>query len=484
MGATATGTESYFSSFPLFPGAEPSRFGKAGWAVSPFGFGSYRIHDREPAHREALKLALQSGCNLIDTSANYTLGGSELLIGQVLTELFGAGILRREQIVVITKAGYLQGENLDRAKKLRDEGRGYPDIVEYAEQCWHSISPEFLEDQITRSLKRLGLAQLDALLLHNPEYYLEVHGDHAEYYRRVRRAFEHLESEVARGRIQYYGVSSNAFPEPKEASVFTSLEALWETAQSIGPKHHFGIIQLPLNLFEPGAALEPNNSGKSVLELARELDLAVMINRPLNAFVGNRLIRLADFPPHDVDRAEIRFQQALNAAMELEATYTGDEIFPASKVCWGHILRQNFEKLKNIESWKHLYQWRIQPAMKEAAFELSSTSQTKEWLDRYSPLAQELFSSFNVYLEALASSDSIALGLELARACPGLRTQEKLSQKALRVYRSLPGVSCTLVGMRSPQYVRDVMKPKKTFPALSPIEAIQALETGARIAAT
>ena len=45
-------------------------------------------------------------------------------------------------------------------------------MVEYADGLWHCIHPDWLADQLTRSLDRLGLETLDLLLLHNPEYFL------------------------------------------------------------------------------------------------------------------------------------------------------------------------------------------------------------------------------------------------------------------------------------------------------------------------
>ena len=50
-----------------------------------------------------------------------------------------------------------------------------------------------------------------------------------------------------------------------------------------------------MNLYESGGALVANNRGRSVLEFCREEGLGVLVNRPLNAFSGRRMIRLADF---------------------------------------------------------------------------------------------------------------------------------------------------------------------------------------------
>ena len=48
---------------------------------------------------------------------------------------------------------------------------------------------------------------------------------------------------------------------------------------------------------EPGAVLENNQpNGGSVLDFARQKELAILVNRPLNAFCSNQLVRLAQMP--------------------------------------------------------------------------------------------------------------------------------------------------------------------------------------------
>jgi aryl-alcohol dehydrogenase-like predicted oxidoreductase len=300
--ATPDGTSRYFKARGWAePGRDkrvstrlaPVRLGRTELEVSRVGFGCYRITEEDPVHRESLIQALENGCNLIDTSANYWLGASERLVGQVLSERIHDGKLKRDEIVVVTKAGYLQGENFTRAKQREAEGRPFPEMVRYAENLWHCISPEFLEDQLNRSLERLQLECVDAFLLHNPEYYLDSGGNPEEYYRRIGNAFTYLETQVKAGRIRWYGISSNTFPEPAEDPHHTSLERVLSVA---GP--HFGVIQFPMNLFEAGAALNRNNHGKTILELAREQKLGTLVNRPLNSRRRKQLVRLADPSPH------------------------------------------------------------------------------------------------------------------------------------------------------------------------------------------
>ena len=74
--------------------------------VSQLGMGTFRLHPSLKEHALTLKVALQSGINLIDTSSTYTYGGAEELIGTTLQELGGESI--RNQYVLVTKAGYIQ----------------------------------------------------------------------------------------------------------------------------------------------------------------------------------------------------------------------------------------------------------------------------------------------------------------------------------------------------------------------------------------
>ena len=69
---------------------------------SPFGFGTYRVRQGDPVHRAALKAALAGGIDLIDTSVTYTDGSSEQLIGEVTQG--------RDDLTVVTKIGYVQGQ--------------------------------------------------------------------------------------------------------------------------------------------------------------------------------------------------------------------------------------------------------------------------------------------------------------------------------------------------------------------------------------
>ena len=279
----------------------------AGLPVAGFGrigFGSYRVDDGTPEHRRALVRALDRGCTLIDTSTNYTDGGSERLIGEVLAGRPGA------PPVLVSKIGYVQGQNLRLAFERERSGKPFPEMVRYMDGCWHCIHPEFLRDQLSRSRQRLGVERLDVCLLHNPEYFLSdaAHrggGDlrtlRDEFYRRIGEAFAFFEERARAGEIGAYGVSSNTSTAPAGGEETTSVSRFLGAARRAGGDgHRFRVLQLPMNLFESGAALEANtgeDGARTALQEAAAAGLAVLVNRPLNAIVGHRLVRLSDASP-------------------------------------------------------------------------------------------------------------------------------------------------------------------------------------------
>lgn len=298
--ATRQGTIDYAEGHPalVYQSLLPNGIG-----ISGAGFGCYRVDVRVEEHQQALRKALLSGINLIDTSANYADGGSERLVGKVIQDLVLAKKIKREEVVIVSKVGYLQGQNYSLSQERKATGSPFKDLVLYAEGLEHCIHPDFLAEQLTRSLDRLGLETVDCYLLHNPEYYLNWAKQQkipkaearTEYLRRIRIAFLHLEEEVLAGRINYYGVSSNTFPRSKANFDFTSLADLWDIAQSISQDHHFRVIQFPLNLFETGGMTEKNQpGGKSLVEFAMDKGLGVLTNRPLNAIREDDLIRLTE----------------------------------------------------------------------------------------------------------------------------------------------------------------------------------------------
>ena len=143
--ATQAATHKYMQAHK--PVAE-NQIGNTMLSISQAGFGCYRISTGVKHHEQALRKALIDGINLIDTSSNYADGGSETLVGQVLEDLTDTGALSREAVVVVSKVGYLQGQNYALSQERKRQGRPFPDLVEYGDGLEHCIHPDFLGDQL------------------------------------------------------------------------------------------------------------------------------------------------------------------------------------------------------------------------------------------------------------------------------------------------------------------------------------------------
>lgn len=472
--ATEENTGSLKTKHPTIP---YKALGKTSLSVSGVGFGGYRLDLGMSAHEKALLTALRSGINLIDTSSNYTNGNSERLIGNVINTLISREEISREEIVIVTKGGYLQGVAYDISQERKQEGRPYPDLVEYDTGLEHCVHPLFLEAQITQSLFRLSLDSIDVYLLHNPEYYLSwAHKQNIplktareEYYRRIKLAFEHLEQEVEQGRIQYYGVSSNTFPVSQDAEDFTSLEKLLDIANEITPDHHFSVIELPMNLFELGAAISQNQSGKrTVLDLAKEAELGVLLNRPLNAFSQEQLIRLADpqttytATRDDVeDCIESLFQEedTLTKVFEdltsKEGTMLKEALFSAD------VLDQNLDSLKGLAGWNtalnNYFLPRVYYAVERVKTMDSLSESAKNMINSYVFDLQSAFYTITGYVQAEHAKLSQTIKDVLDDTIQEVAEDTPLSTRAINVLRQHEAVTSVLIGMRQPEYVKNIL---------------------------
>ncbi len=447
--------------------------GRTGLPISAIGFGAYRVAQGVDDHRAALRHALTNGVTLVDTSANYTDGASERLIGEVEREL-------EKRVVVVTKAGYLQGENFQLSQERKEAGRPFPDLVEFNEGLEHCIHPEFLEDQITRSLERLGRQKIEVFLLHNPEYYLmwavengaPLADARAEFERRIGLAFRYLETAVGRGRIEWYGVSANTFVHPAHDPAFVSLSRLWAMAEELG-NHHFGAVQFPLNLLETGAATERNQpDGRTTLQFARDHNLGVLVNRPLNAIRDGRIVRLVDVPMPEtvpsaadvgvevagVTTAETMFMRDLLPGLPL-----ADEIkwqFP-QQLAAGSLLRDGrWRDFGPLRRWLDVLHGYLAPQTQTAVHYLSHLENVPEtvraWLDSYVAQINRALTAVTTFFQAEAAQEMADLRAQTIAANPDWQA-DTLSQTAARAIRSLPGVSCVLVGMRQVAYVDDML---------------------------
>jgi len=476
--ATPGGTTAYAQQHDLIA-FQP--FGRTQWQVSPAGFGCYRVSVGVPSHFESMTKALSDGINVIDTSTNYADGGSEELVGQVLSKMTASGRISRDQIVVVSKVGYLQGRNFDLSQERKAQGKPFAELVPYAEGLAHCIHPDFLADQLQRSLERLHLETLDVLLLHNPEYYLDwsakqgipLEQARAVFYERVGQAFEYLEQEVSRGRIQSYGISSNTFPSAADDAEFVSLAQVWKVAQAISSDHHFRVIQMPMNLFEPGGILEINQpEGRNVLQFARMQQLGVMINRPLNAFNGNRLVRLAEVSGAGRYRDDDIIQAigALNTSEKalwrkiLPAMQLPGPLYQRIKdqAAMGDHLKHYWRTFGSYDRWRQFKDGFLLPRLQGVFDYLQQHAghleAVDEWLKTHRKHLQSAVRAVESLYVAQAAREVTDIKRKVAAADTCWAAKGSLSQLALRALRTTQGVATVLVGMRQAGYVDDILQ--------------------------
>ena len=103
------------------------------------GLGTWKMGEaprQQAAEVAAVRLALEMGYRLIDTAEMYGEGGAETVVGQALAEALRAGTVARPDLFIVSKV--------------------YP----------HNASRAGVQAACERSLRRLGLDQLDLYLLH------------------------------------------------------------------------------------------------------------------------------------------------------------------------------------------------------------------------------------------------------------------------------------------------------------------------------
>lgn len=456
------------------------KLGKTGLTTSICGFGCYRVDDAISEHHKALEYALENGINLIDTSSNYANGGSEKLVGNVIRKITLQNRVTLDEIIVVTKGGYLQVDNLKNAIEREDTGNPFPEVVKCSPDLWHCIHPEFLKEQINNSLNRLRLKKIDVYLLHNPEYFLtysnlvSLEEKQREYYRRIQEAFIYLETEVKNGRVSYYGISSNTFVETEQKNNFTSLERVYEIAAKISDDNHFAVIQFPLNLIERGAVSNKNQlkGEKTLLDFASNKSIGVIVNRPLNAISNNKITRLSDFIISE-KRSRDEITDLISSLRKIEVGLiedfvnkidldTDDKNNLLECLSIGKLLGDNFDKLESPNQFKDMKGMYLIPranfAINEIGKYFGKGKHVANRLNNYALTVNIALDSVESELARHWNDRNKILHTELDKYLDNKERKLNLSQKAILFINSLTEISSTLVGMKKKEYVENVLE--------------------------
>jgi aryl-alcohol dehydrogenase-like predicted oxidoreductase len=306
--ATTAGTTRYRERFQVHAAANHFREQQS-LLLSSVGIGTYLGNpddETDKRYTAAVVRAVELGANVIDTAANYRFQRSERAIGNALRDLTEARGFGRDEFVVCTKGGYLpfDGAPPRDVRSYIEETfvstgvAGFSDFVGGS----HCMTPRYLQHQLQQSLGNMNLECVDVYYIHNPESQLG-HVSEAEFYTRLRAAFESLEQSRAQGQLKFYGVATwNGFRVAPGDGGYHSLARMAAIAREVGGAGHgFRFIQLPFNLAMPEALTLRNQAvdgtEMSTLEAAAELGVTVISSASI--FQG----RVAQGLPNDLREA-------------------------------------------------------------------------------------------------------------------------------------------------------------------------------------
>jgi len=155
-----------------FTGPELTRIGLGTWAIGgPWRFGWGPVDDEESI--AAIRHAIASGINWVDTAPIYGLGHAEEVVGRALD-----GYAVGEDVFVATKCG----------RRSEPDGSIVSDL-----------RPDSIRSECERSLRRLGVERLDLYQIHWPDF---------DSGTSLEESWSALATLVDEGKIRWLGVSN------------------------------------------------------------------------------------------------------------------------------------------------------------------------------------------------------------------------------------------------------------------------------------
>ncbi len=159
-------------------------FGQTGWTVSRLAYGGWRLdgpeghplNDGGVVGIRAVLSAADAGYTVFDLADIYGGGESERIFGLALRQRPGL----RSHLRVVSKCSI---------RRSGDSGSAAP--------YRYDASAEYIIRSVEGSLTRMGISELDVLLLHRPDYLLQPD--------EVARAFDQLRQS---GKVREFGVSN------------------------------------------------------------------------------------------------------------------------------------------------------------------------------------------------------------------------------------------------------------------------------------
>jgi len=303
--------------------------------LSNVGIGTYLGNpDTETDYivQSAVKKSILGGINVIDSAINYRAQKAERSVGNAISQLIDNNDISREEIFVSTKNGYVTNDGDIKEDLMQYVMREYgkTGIVKEGDISpgYHCMTVPYLNDQLERSLKNLGLDCVDLMYLHN-SVEGQTHLPREQFLKNLKDVFEFYEKKRKDGKIRFYGMATwECFRVTQENPLFLQLSEVMDLAVQAGGKEHgFRFIQLPFNLMLDQAYLTKNHNvgGKTVsaLEAAKEFNLGVFTSVPI---MQGKLLAANAIPEFGNFSASVRLLQFVRSTPGITAPLIGHKL--------------------------------------------------------------------------------------------------------------------------------------------------------------
>jgi len=284
-----------------------------GRRVSRIGAGLRNFGRVKRQHQDAIAALLDSALNVIETSPDQSEGEDQVALGDALDRRLERGEGGAEGVFVIAGIGLAKGRQKRLLENMERRGQPFADVVPLGTGQAFCMHPDFLKDQIERSIRRTGLPQLDLVILRLPDL-LTQQLDSETCREQVNRAFRTLQKECDAGRTQGFGMACPAWLEGETAGAPFSLKTLHADNRDLSG---FQAVEFAAN-FVHDRAVRSESDAPSLLEQARTLGLKTIAGSPLRAVWEGEDVLLVDYPPREREDRERKWDWVLDELKELE----------------------------------------------------------------------------------------------------------------------------------------------------------------------
>ena len=265
-----------------------------GLMLSSIGVGTYLGNPDEQTDllvKEAIIKSVNLGINVIDTAINYRSQKAERSVGKAIIQLIEDGMTKRDELFISTKNGYItnDGDVIEEFWQNIQNTLVRSGVIKSDDisSGYHCMSISYLQDQLQRSLKNLGLECVDLMYLHNATEGQLQDITKDEFMKKLKSVFEFYESQRKLGTIRYYGMATwDCFRVSQEHPQYLSILDVVKIAKEVGgEKNGFRFIQLPYNMYLDQALTIKNqiidNNAYNILQAATKLGIGVFTSVPL-----------------------------------------------------------------------------------------------------------------------------------------------------------------------------------------------------------